>query len=322
VKYLSNAFQTKPSGYLDGSAELKIVPGFFSWTGRETYDQVVVNPFAPLTPDNLESINYVTTGPRFTLRPTLQTTLTVDGTYSLINTSSPSLQYVDIDNHRYASDVKVDHAFSNSSSLYLAGTWEQVGFTDQVLNTDFTRDQGSAGFRFQDGRTVLDLSGGCARLHAGATTPGAGTWRLELSRVISPTQRVSVLDIAERYKFDPASNRDVKDASALFARQLAPALNWEIGAEFEHQDFAAGSSSNTVNAISSLRWQLGRRNGLRFIYSHSAPTPRGYAENQVGVTASYALSEAAEAANEPIKQQGLPLGIRPISPMSTQSPLQ
>ncbi len=37
VKYLHSSFQTQPFGYLDGSAEVKIVPGLFSWTGRETY---------------------------------------------------------------------------------------------------------------------------------------------------------------------------------------------------------------------------------------------------------------------------------------------
>jgi hypothetical protein len=102
------------------------------------------------------------------------------------------------------------------------------------------------------------------------------------------------LDIRERYKIHTASDRNVKDASALLGRRLSPVLNWDIGAEYERQEFAFGGSSNTVNAITSLRWQIARQIGLRFVYAHSALTPRGYAENQVGVTASYAFIPGTE----------------------------
>ncbi len=102
---------------------------------------------------------------------------------------------------------------------------------------------------------------------------------------------LAYLDIRERYKLNPGADRNVKDASALFARQLSPVLNWDIGAEYQRQEFAIAGSSNTVNAITSLRWQVGRQLGLRFLYAHSALTPHGYAENQLGVTASYALIE-------------------------------
>src|SRR5205085_913111 len=84
VKYLSSHYQTQPFGYLDGTGAIWLVPGSFSWTGRETYTQAVIDPFAPVTPDNLEGLNYVTTGPRFTLRPTLRTTVTLNGTYSYL----------------------------------------------------------------------------------------------------------------------------------------------------------------------------------------------------------------------------------------------
>jgi hypothetical protein len=364
VKYLRSAYQTQPFGFLDGTGNLWIVPGFFSWTGRETYTQTVIDPFAPVTPDNLESFNYVTTGPRFTLRPTLRTTLTLDGTYSYLNSSSKSSSYVNIDNHRYAGDVTLSHAFSNSSSAYVTGSHEKVEFTDQVINTNFTEDQGLIGYKLGNARTVLDLGGGYSKLHEVAPTtvqtlrgprqlprnqtPGGSIWHVELSRQTSPSSRLSLYalqqvtdaanlfrlnldqpvpgtvaarlatgdpftdrelgarwrfaaartsftlgyaDIRERYKIDPASNRDVKDATALLGRQLSPVLNWDIGAEYERQDFGIGGSSNTVNAITSLRWQIARQLGLRFLYAHSALTPHGYAENQVGVTASYTFFE-------------------------------
>lgn len=367
VKYLRSNFQTQPFGYVDGSGQLWIVPGFFSWTGRETYTQTVIDPFAPVTPDNLESLNYVTTGPRFTLRPTLRTTLTLNGTYSYLNSSSKSPLYVNVDNHRYSGDVTLSHALSNTSSAYITGSHDKVEFTDQADNNNFRQDQALAGFKVAGARTALDLSGGYTRLHEAvlatvqtirgprelpqSQTPGGAVWRAELSRQISPSSRLSLhavkqvtdaanmlrlnlnqpvattaayrlttgdpftdrelgatwrfaaartsftlgyLDIRERYKIHTASDRNVKDASALFGRRLSPVLNWDIGAEYERQEFAFGGSSNTVNAITSLRWQIARQIGLRFMYAHSALTPRGYAENQVGVTASYAFIPGTE----------------------------
>jgi hypothetical protein len=369
VKYLRSAYQTQPFGYLDGTGDFWIVPGFFSWTGRETYTQTVIDPFAPVTPDNLESLNYVTTGPRFTLRPTLRTTLTLNGTYSYLNSSSKSPLYVNVDNHRYSGDVTLSHALSNSSSVYITGSHDKVEFTDQVDNNNFRQDQALAGFKVAGARTVLDLSGGYTKLHEAvlatvqtirgprelpqSQTPGGAVWRAELSRQISPSSRLSLhavkqvtdaanmlrlnlnqpvattaayrlttgdpftdrelgatwrfaaartsftlgyLDMRERYKIHPASDRNVKDASALLGRQLSPVLNWDIGAEYERQEFAFGGSSNTVNATTSLRWRIARQIGLRFLYAHSALTPRGYAENQVGVTASYAFLPGTELA--------------------------
>src|ERR1700726_3341413 len=200
VKYLRSSYQTQPFGYLDGTGNLWIVPGFFSWTGRETYTQTVIDPFVPVTPDNLESLNYVTTGPRFTLRPTL----TLNCTYSYLNSSSKSPLYVNVDNHRYSGDVTLSHALSNSSSVYITGSHDKVEFTDQVDNNNFRQDQALVGFKVAGARTVLDLSGGYTKLHEAvlatvqtirgprelpqSQTPGGAVWRAGLSRQTSPAR--------------------------------------------------------------------------------------------------------------------------------------
>jgi len=138
------------------------------------------------------------------------------------------------------------------------------------------------------------------------------TWRFAAART---SFTLGYLDMRERYKIHPASDRNLKDASALLGRRLSPVLNWDIGAEYERQEFAFGGSSNTVNAITSLRWQIGRQLGLRFLYAHSALTPHGYTENQVGVTASYAFIEGTEPASSPALTPGMPPGSPPQRPL-------
>jgi hypothetical protein len=392
IKYLHSEFQTQPYGYLDGSAAFKIVPGFFSWTARETFDQASLTPYAPLTPDNIESINVISTGPRFTLRPTLRTSIIIDGTYSYTDTSSKSPLYVNINNRSYGADAIVSRAFTSIASAYISVATQKVDFTDTTINTDFREDQASAGFKIVDARTTLDVSGGYTKLHETtlatvvsvigvierpeAQAPSGVNWNFDLSRLITPSQRVSlhstqqitdaanlfrldidqavpttvpnrvvsgepftyrsygatwrlqenrtslqfdVLDTTQKYKATPIDNIESKLASASIGRQLNPVLKGDIALSYEHDDYATGALVKTVNVITSLRWAIGRRLGLRFIYAHSSLSPNGYADNQVGVIASYSLPVPGAAATN-AAQEGPAL--LPNSPMSSQRPFQ
>src|SRR5215470_2830352 len=163
LKYLGGSFPTEPTGFLDGKVMLKIVPGWFSWIARDTYSQVLINPYAPVTPDNLVGLNFITTGPRVTMRPTLRTSVTLDALYSYVNSSSGASQYPNLDSHRYGGDLRIERAFSESASLYLTGHYEKTDFKE-VNNNDFSIGEAVAGYHLMDGRTVFDLSGGYSQL--------------------------------------------------------------------------------------------------------------------------------------------------------------
>jgi hypothetical protein len=408
VKYLHGSYPTEPTGYFDGGAQLKIVPGFFSWIGRETYTQLQIDPFTPVTPDNLENVNYLTTGPRFMLQPTLRTAATLDLVYSYMDSASQSPLYVNISNHRYAADLRIERAFSGSSRLYLKGKYEKVYFNDQVENHNFSLAEGILGYHLQDDRTDLDISGGYTRvdayqllpiaqrvpvLHSGdvaqiaqtdavllqadaadpslppAETYSAPDWGFTLSRLITPSQRlaltaaqqlidpttlfqlgfdspvptivpqqlavgepftnreygldwrllvsrtsidVGLLYTSQRFQLISIDNRNLKDANALLARQLTAVLNWDIGVRYDHADVTDGRSFNATQALTDLRWQIGDRLGLRFIYAHTSYS--GIGDNQVGVTVSYRVLGAAPGVEQP--------SLLPISPASTQSTVQ
>jgi hypothetical protein len=391
IKYLHSEFQTQPYGYLDGSAAFKIVPGLFSWTARETFSQATLTPYQPVTPDNLESINIISTGPRLTLRPTLRTTIIVDGTYSYVDTSSKSPLYVNVDNRNYGADATISRAFTSVASAYITGSTTKYEFTDTTINTDFRQDQGSVGFKLVDARTTLDASVGYTRVHETSLidvvsiigvverpkseAPSGVNWNVDLSRLIAPTQRLSLhttqqvtdaanlfrlnvdsavpttvpnrittgqpftyrtygatwrleearsslqfdlIDISQKYSATPVDNVDSKLGSAAFARQLGPVLHWDVALTYEHDDYATGALVKTLNAITTLRWTLGQRVNVRFIYAHSTLTPNGYQDNQVGIIASYIVPIPGTAA----AAQGAPEGpaLLPVSPMSSQRP--
>jgi hypothetical protein len=255
VKYLSGSFPTRPTGFLDGLAALRIVPGFFSWIARETYSQVQFNIYAPVTPENLVSLNYLTTGPRFTLRPTLRTSVRLDAVYSYLSTSSVSSQFVDFDNHRYGGTLIIDRAFSDTASLYLKGDYQKVEFKDQEDNNNFSIGTASGGYKLTNGRTVFDISGGYSQLRIyDVLSSGEGiggeretrkteefdepVWKLQLSRLITPTQRLGLIasqqfiDVAAAFRlgFDgPAPiTAPPQVATSEPFRQRQFGVDWEI----------------------------------------------------------------------------------------------
>jgi hypothetical protein len=372
VKYLQNSFGTQPFGYADGDAELKLVPGLFSWFGRASYTQAVLDAQQPATPTNLESITYLSTGPKFTFRPTLQTTVQLGGVYSYILTNSKSPLYVDIDSQRYGADLKVSRAFTNNLTAYIEGSYDKVEFVQQIDNTNFDQFQTSVGLGYSNARTFIDASLGYAKLKLYPTAsqsledtntnPGGVTWSVSLARLISPTQRVAlhasrqVSDAANLFRFNldqpvpvtqqnallnaepfvhleygvgwrlesarsslqlayvassdtyeitPSANHDSRDFNGFFSRQLNAALIWELGISDSDDTYNVGGAFRTLTALTTLRWRLGPRIALRFLYAHTAISPNTISQNQIGVVASYALNEAAEAPDTKLPQMGV-----------------
>lgn len=384
VKYFSGDFQTRPFGYLDGALNFKIVPGFFNWMVRDTFNQWQLSTTAAPTPDNLEAINYLQTGPSFTWQPTLRTSIVLDGVYSWVKSSSQSPLYINIDNQRYGGDLSISRAFTSSTSAFIKGSYDQVKFVDTTINNNFTQEQLQAGLTYTDPRTLADASVGYAKVHETVNvtedtivgpreepekeSPKGLIWQFQLSRLITPTQRVSlhgmqiVTDAAGLFQFNldqpvpgnqsfqltngqPFTERDYgaswrfqenrtglqidlystqqeyKDqatldhkgevVSALLSRQLSPVLTGDVGASYERDNYSVNTqSSHTINAILTVRWQLGQHFGLRFVYAHSTVSPNGYDNNQVGIIASYAL----------IPRSSQVESLQPAAPFSTQQP--
>jgi len=251
VKYLNGTFPTEPSGYLDAGAQLQIVPGFFSWIVQNTYSEVQINPYVPVTTNNLQHINNFSTGPRFTLRPTLRTSVTLEGTYSYVSGSAPA-GFVNFDSQRYRGSLEAERAFSSSSSLYVRGSYEKVDFKDQVDNNNFSLGEAVAGYRLSGARTGLDFSAGYSEVRVEdvlvpvhsiigvveereTQTFGGPIWNFNLSRLITPSQRVALF-AAQQYTDVAAALRASfnQPGSGIAPTQLA------AGGPFQARTFGAG----------------------------------------------------------------------------------
>ncbi len=57
---------------------------------------------------------------------------------------------------------------------------------------------------------------------------------------------------------------------AFFTRQLNSAFIWELGVSYERDKYDNGGTINTTTALTTLRWRVGPRVSVRFIYGYSS----------------------------------------------------
>lgn len=229
LDYLQGAFSPQLIGRFDGIGNLAIVPGHLIWTLKEDFGQAPVNPYAPVTPANLENVNYVTTGPDLALRLGALNFLDVSARYA-----RAQYQTSPFNSNRLLGSISLGRDVSAAAAVSLNATTERVLFDNTTLNTDFERSSGFGRFEAHGARTDLIAELGVTVVRQTGAVPesttGTGTGapiglaptipvnavdsttgplaKLELSRKVSPSARIFL-----------TAGRDLTDASSSFAAQ-------------------------------------------------------------------------------------------------------
>lgn len=81
IRYLDDTYDPDFQSHLTGVLVGGIIPEKFLWTAEDTYGQIAVNQFEPVTPDNRQNINTFTTGPDLIARLDAQSELQFSGRY-------------------------------------------------------------------------------------------------------------------------------------------------------------------------------------------------------------------------------------------------
>jgi hypothetical protein len=136
VTYLNGSFDDEVVGQLDGSVTFWAVPERFAWVLENVYGQITTDPFSPISPENRQNTNVLSTGPDWFIPLGERTRAYLGGRYS-------SVQYEvtdDEDSERLLGIAGVDRFISSSSRLGLQAAIETVDF-DSVLQSDFDRKE-------------------------------------------------------------------------------------------------------------------------------------------------------------------------------------
>jgi hypothetical protein len=240
MSYLEGAYGNELIGRFDGQAQYALIPERLTWTLGDDFGQSTVDAYTPVTPNNRQNINYLTTGPNLYLR--------LGGTGFINATARFADAYYQtspFDSTRGLVTLGSGLQLSARSSISLNGAAERVLFKDTDINNDFDRYSVFGRYEAHGARTdiAVDLGGtrieqrgdgtGISTVTLPATTtttgsvapvtPPVGTphdtdttgplARVEASRTISPSMRVTL-----------SAGRELTDATSSFTTQQGTAV--------------------------------------------------------------------------------------------------
>ncbi|MGH8304025.1 MAG: hypothetical protein ACRETG_00260 [Steroidobacteraceae bacterium] len=180
VEYLKHTFDRSTYGTLNASALWGHSTDLFQWLVRDTLGEVTADPFGAPTPANLETVNYLTTGPFLNFRLGEDNRLSLFGSYS-----KTDYQRSPYDSHSIAEGVSIAHDLSLKSSIALQANGEQFDFNDQTAATNYKLHSVSVRYAGTLARTEATLEAGYAWLHQESMTTGGPLLTFQLDRRIS-----------------------------------------------------------------------------------------------------------------------------------------
>jgi hypothetical protein len=187
LRYAHDVYPNELVGNFSGTGRYTFVPGHFEWVTQDNFGQQQLVPGEPITPLNLENINYFSTGPNviITLGPVL---------HALIATRYSRLSYQtsNLGNNRADGSVDLVHPLTAISNVSLNVDVERVRYDDSIANPDFTTEQGYLHYDVQGARSKLSLDLGYDDVAvSGFSSKGGGALvRGDISRTVSASTRL------------------------------------------------------------------------------------------------------------------------------------
>lgn len=237
LDYLQGAYSNQILGRFDGLATVKLWSDRLKWDFADNYGEEQTDPFAPVTPVNLQRVNVFSTGPDLTLRPSYSTFLDLGAHYSQINYETSPFS-----GHNLLGSAEFGHELSSLSSLSVVVHVEQLRFDNTVVNTDYDRREAYGRYFIQGARTSID-----AQLGATQANDVNSSWktsplvRLRLTRRISPFSLLTL-----------TGGREYTDAGGSFSSLSSGAGGGIVVAPVTQ------TSGNYVRNFGSAGWEFTR----------------------------------------------------------------
>jgi hypothetical protein len=213
LDFLQGAYGNELLGRFDGSAEVALIQDRLTWRFQDDFGQSQLDPFAAVTPANLENVNYFSTGPQLELRFGPTVFLNAGARYSRTD-----YQTSPFDSNRFEGDLGVGTHLSSRSSASVDGSFERVLFTTTVIdgvvvNTNFNRTSLFGHYELEGARTNLTANLGVTKVDQGSDSNTGPSAKLQVARTLSSASKLTF-----------TLGRDLTDASAGFGNLQAGAI--------------------------------------------------------------------------------------------------
>jgi hypothetical protein len=235
LDYLEGAYSNQVLGRFDGLATAKLWSDRLKWLFADDYGEEQTDPFAAITPVNVQRVNVFATGPQLTLRPSYATFIDLAGRYSQI-----SYQTSPFDGHNVVGSADLGRDLSPLSSISLVVQAEELRFDNTTVNTDYDRREAYGRYLIEGARTSIDAQLGATQANdVGTSWKTSPLVRLLLTRQISP---FSILTLA--------GGKEYTDAAGSFSSLTAGAGGGIVVAPVSQ------TTANYLRNYASAGWQF------------------------------------------------------------------
>lgn len=317
--YLDDTFDSEVVGGVNAFMAYSFIPERFIWVVEDNFSQISSDITAVDTPDNRENVNFLSTGPDFTIGLTSRTSVQLSG-----RVSDAYYEERETDSQGLTGSVALIRQMSDASSLSLNGSTSETDFDEEVFS-DFRIDSGFLRWQTVTERTSLILDGGYNRVSQDDEfnlieddTSGGLLARLDFSRAVGARSRVGVIAgtgletpgqglqrIQDVIGVDPGDDDDAivgSDAYRADYAFLTFNTDWERGAFAAVVDFRSESHEteteadrDAYGALLEVSREISRRFtanlNSRYTKNDFSETDFAFDEWSVGVGVSMQVSE-------------------------------
>jgi|GEM_PF-6348430 len=193
LKYFDNAYPASPYGNFDGTALWGHPTDLFQWVVRDTLTEGAENPLAAPTLNELETINFVTTGPYLNFHLGSADRLTAYGSFS-----DTTYQRSPFDSKVYDGGLLVLHALSATSNAALQLDSAHTSFDYQNVASNFSMRTAQVLYSGIFARTRLTGAAGVSAQDYAGPMSSAPLLDADVSRRVSA---YSTLNLHARYGY-------------------------------------------------------------------------------------------------------------------------
>jgi hypothetical protein len=233
VHYLDDTFDDDFQSYASGNLVFGVVPETFLWTLDDTYGQIAINQFEPVTPDNRQDVNNFSTGPDVLLRAGTQSSVRLSGRYG----TSTYEETDSIDSETLHASVSFERRLSESASWALVAASNRVKY-DAPGDPEYDQPSIYGSLQSEGGRQSFTIDVGATQVDAEGEKETKPLVRVALNRRIASSW---TMDLHLRSEYQNTSEQFVSQNllrntdTAEVGISDAPAAAYEGGVSFSFQ---------------------------------------------------------------------------------------
>lgn len=194
VHYSDETYEDDFQGLADGSFQLGIVPDTFHWSFNDTYGQIAIRQFEPVTPENRQNVNNFSTGPDLILPMGSQTDLKLSARYGDVRYEDSEL----IDSSSLNASLTLRRNISQSTYLGLVASDTRVEYDVQGIEP-YDRPALYGSLQSTGARQSLSVDIGVNRVEVDDETFTKPLVRIDWNRRVTPSWTLNV-DLASEYR--------------------------------------------------------------------------------------------------------------------------